>query len=61
MKINEIVAKYPDTIEVFFKHGLHCIGCMAAEFESLEEGTLAHGLDLDKLLKDLNKVAKEEK
>ncbi|MEA2004407.1 MAG: DUF1858 domain-containing protein [archaeon] len=54
MSIPKILIKYPETISVFQKHGLHCIGCFAASFETLEQGALAHGLDIDKLLKDLN-------
>jgi len=33
-----------------------CIGCAAARFESLQQGALAHGIDVDALLKDLNEV-----
>lgn len=29
---------------------------MAARFENVEQGALAHGLDVDKLMEDLNKV-----
>ena len=38
MSIAEIVTKYPETLEVFMEHGLHCIGCVAAQFENLEQG-----------------------
>jgi hypothetical protein len=31
---------------------------MAARFENLEQGALAHGLDVEALLEDLNKVVK---
>ena len=55
MSITEIVEKYPDTAEIFFKHGMHCLGCMAATFENLEQGALAHGIDVDALVEDLNK------
>lgn len=55
MNISDIVSKYPDAVEVLFQHGLHCIGCMAAQFENLEEASRAHGIDLKKLLADLNK------
>ena len=56
MKIEEILDKYPQTVEVFLKYGFHCLGCAAASFENLEEGAKAHGIDIDKLVKDLNKV-----
>ncbi|MFH0752369.1 MAG: DUF1858 domain-containing protein [archaeon] len=54
MTISDILRKYPGTAEVFFEHGLHCLGCAAAHFENLEDAANAHGLDLKKLLEDLN-------
>lgn len=55
MGIMEIVEKYPKTVEAFMKHGMHCFGCMAARFENIEQGALAHGIDIDMLIEDLNK------
>jgi len=40
--------------------GLHCIGCEAASFENIEQGALAHGIDVDELVAALNKVAEEK-
>ena len=54
MSIVEVVQKYPETIEVFAKYGLGCIGCAAARFENLEAGAKIHGIDPDKLVGDLN-------
>ena len=56
MKIDEVLKKYPEIVVVFTKHGFHCIGCAAASFESIEQGALAHGVDVEKLIKDLNKT-----
>lgn len=56
MTIGEIVQSYPQTVRVFLSHGLMCIGCAAARFESLQQGALAHGSDADALVKDLNGV-----
>ena len=61
MSIAEIVEKYPDTFEVFQKHGLHCVGCAAARFENLEDGAKAHGIDIDELVEDLNKAVSKKK
>ena len=58
MKIDEVLKKYPKTAEVFTKHGFHCIGCIAASFESIEQGATAHEVDVEELVKDLNKVIK---
>ena len=55
MGIMEIVQNHPETVEVFAKHGLHCIGCAAAHFENLAQGCEAHGIDVEKLVEDMNK------
>lgn len=59
--IMEVVQKHPETIEVFVKHGMHCIGCVAANFENIEEGCSAHGIDAKKLVSDLNKAVEKKK
>ncbi len=56
MPIGDVVKDHPETIEVFSKHGLHCIGCAVASFESIEEGAVAHGIDIGALITDLNKT-----
>ncbi|NLV74187.1 MAG: DUF1858 domain-containing protein [Chloroflexi bacterium] len=56
MTIGEIVSTYPATVKTFFAHGLMCVGCAAARFENLEQGAMAHGIDVEALLKDLNQV-----
>jgi hybrid cluster-associated redox disulfide protein len=54
MPIGEVVQNYPQTIEVFLRHGLMCFGCAIARFENVEQGAMAHGINVDTLMKDLN-------
>ena len=56
MSILEVVQKYPDTVDVFVNAGMGCLGCAAAHFENIEHGAMAHGIDVDQLVKDLNTV-----
>lgn len=56
MNIADIVEKYPATMDVFFEVGLGCVGCVASQFETLEEGLKAHGLEVDEILKKLNEA-----
>ena len=56
MSIMEVVQKYPDTVEVFMNSGMGCLGCAAAHFENIEQGALAHRIDIDSLMKGLNDV-----
>lgn len=59
MSIIEVVQKYPETVEVFRKYGMGCFGCAAARFENIEQGALAHGIDIDALMADLNKAVQK--
>lgn len=34
--------------------GMHCVGCPSAQGETLEEACIVHGMDIDKLLADIN-------
>jgi hybrid cluster-associated redox disulfide protein len=56
MPIGDVVRKYPDTVNVFLSHGLMCVGCAVARFESIRQGAQAHGIDVDALVEDLNKA-----
>ena len=61
VKIEEVVTQYPETMMVFMKHGLHCVGCHVSAFESIEDGANSHGINVDALVADLNKVISTRK
>ncbi|MBI4149467.1 iron-sulfur cluster assembly accessory protein, partial [Candidatus Woesearchaeota archaeon] len=59
--VDEIFAKYPGKAQklahIMTNAGLHCVGCHASTFETLEQGTVGHGMspaDLNNLLQKLN-------
>lgn len=56
MSIMDVVQKHPETAEIFFKHGMGCLGCAASRFENIEQGAQAHGIDVEALMADLNKT-----
>ncbi len=60
-KIEDIVEQYPETMMVFMKHGLHCVGCHVSAFESIEEGAMVHGINVDALVDDLNRIVSSRK
>lgn len=59
--IIEAVQNHPEILQVFAEYGLGCVGCMAARFETLEQGAAAHGIDIDELVADLNKAITDNK
>jgi hybrid cluster-associated redox disulfide protein len=62
--IGDLVEKYPKLAEVLVEeYGFHCIGCMAAGMETLEEGATVHGMnskEIKKMVEDLKNLVKED-
>ncbi len=54
MSFTEIIEKHPESVKILVGKGMHCIGCPMAQMESLEDGANAHGINPDKLVKELN-------
>ena len=59
--IIEAVQNHPEILQVFAEYGLGCVGCMAARFETLEQGAAAHGIDIEALVADPNKAIADNK
>ena len=59
MNFSEIIEKNPDAIGILLEKGMHCIGCPMSMQESLAEGAIAHGLNPDELVKEINKSLKK--
>jgi hybrid cluster-associated redox disulfide protein len=60
MVLGEVIIKYPETQDVFFKYGLPCAMCHLASGETVEQAAESYGVKLEKLLKDLNKAVKKK-
>ena len=59
MNIMEIVQLCPESVAVFQKYGLGCIGCAAAHFENLEAGAKVHGFNADEMVAEINSIIEE--
>lgn len=53
--IMEAVELNPNAPEVLMSYGMHCLGCAIAHGETIAEAAEVHGIELAKLLEDLNK------
>ena len=60
MKIGELLQVAPEKAEILLMAGMHCLGCPASQAETLEEACEVHGIDVDDLIKELNKEGKAE-
>lgn len=57
MTIGEVVMRYPASAEVLINEGIHCVGCGAAHFETIEEGLMGHGRtedEIQKIIEEMN-------
>ena len=55
MTIGELLEKAPEKAEILLNAGMHCLGCPASQAETLEEACEVHGIDVEEILKELNK------
>jgi hybrid cluster-associated redox disulfide protein len=56
MTFHQVMQMSPEVVKVLGQFRLGCVGCMGAMNESLEQGAMAHGLDVNELLKALNAI-----
>lgn len=56
MTIQEVLKLNPKTAAVFLRNGMHCIGCHIGFEEKVGEAAEAHGVDVEKLIRELNEV-----
>ncbi len=54
-KIGEILEKAPEKADILLEVGMHCLGCPASQMETLEEACAVHGIDVEEVVKMLNK------
>lgn len=54
--IGDVLDKYPETAEIFFSIGMHCLGCPASRGESIAQACEVHNADCDTLVDNLNQA-----
>jgi hybrid cluster-associated redox disulfide protein len=53
--IMEAVELNENAAEILLSYGMHCLGCAIAHGETIAEAAQVHGIDVNDLLRDLNK------
>jgi len=61
MTFAELISADADVAMKLAERGLFCGGCPMAQFETIEDGANAHGVDADELIKELNSRKKNKK
>lgn len=55
MIIADILEKKPEAGGILIENGLGCLGCPSSQVETLVDAAEIHGMDIEKLLSELNK------
>ena len=54
--IGDILDIAPQTAPVFMAIGMHCLGCPSSRGETVEQACMVHGVDVNALLEEINKL-----
>ena len=52
-----------ESAPILYEYGFHCLGCIMAQYETLEEGAKAHGLNdeqINELVERINDVIEQK-
>jgi hybrid cluster-associated redox disulfide protein len=58
--VRDVIERHPQTIIVFVRHRLQCIGCDISPFHTIADSAREHAVSIDPLLGDLNQVLATE-
>lgn len=51
--VEDLLARWPETVPVFLRLKMACVGCDLAGFETVAEAAQAYGIAVERLLADL--------
>ena len=54
--VHGVIESHPQTIAVFARHGMQCVGCYISPFHTITDCAREHTVDVDPLLEDLNQA-----
>ena len=57
-RINEILNAYPEAMKFFNEKQMSCGSCFAVKFDTLENGALMHGMEVNTLIGQLEQFLK---
>lgn len=61
MIIADMLKIDPGIAAILMASGMHCIGCLSAQGETLDEAAMVHGMNADELVVNVNEyLAKKE-
>ena len=57
--VSALLIRHPRAARVLLNHGMHCVGCAIARFETLAEACAVYGVPVEGLLDELRERGPE--
>jgi hybrid cluster-associated redox disulfide protein len=54
--LGQMILNYPETAEVLLDYGLHCVGCFASSFDTIEAGAKVHGMSDEEISEMIDRI-----
>jgi hybrid cluster-associated redox disulfide protein len=57
--LGEVVFKYPEAAEILTDYGLHCVGCFASSFDTINDAAKIHDMsdeEIEEMIERVNEV-----
>jgi len=54
MTIGQVIRINPKAVQILMSFGMGCMGCPSSQAETLEEASMVHGINIDRLLAAIN-------
>lgn len=51
--VADLLEKRPQAIPIFLRHGMACVGCSMAAFETLEDAARIYGINFDAFYREI--------
>ncbi|SHF21581.1 hybrid cluster protein-associated redox disulfide domain-containing protein [Litoreibacter ascidiaceicola] len=56
LPLQDLMSRWPQTIEVFLRHKMLCVGCMITPFHAVIDACIEYHLDYDTFIDELRAV-----
>jgi hybrid cluster-associated redox disulfide protein len=60
LTVAEVMDRWPETIPIFLRYRMACVGCLIAPFETLADVAVIYGLDLECFMNELRQTIRIE-
>jgi hybrid cluster-associated redox disulfide protein len=57
LPLADLMTEWPQTITVFLRHGMLCVGCLVSPIHTVTDACAAYHLDEDRFVRELMQAA----